>query len=157
MITVMMFMSGVVSVFSTPYMEQDDFENLMKCPCRIRHESNSVIPADSLDRDIKSLYLSITTTSGHEVNHSTEVLKWVAFVESFLVALDESFENLKRLNNELSGKSVLLGNGLKPFKVDFIIFSIVHPSCLLDTNKEKLPHVLRKVDSFNRWILRWII
>ncbi|CAK8567767.1 unnamed protein product [Lathyrus sativus] len=108
----------------------------------------SVIQADSLDGDIKSLYLSITAASGHEVNHSDEVLKWVAFAESFPVALDESFENLKRLNDELSGKSVLLGNGLKPSEADVIVFSVIHPSLisLPDTNKEKLPHVLRWID-----------
>ncbi|XP_058753132.1 uncharacterized protein LOC131626316 [Vicia villosa] len=108
----------------------------------------TVIPAGSLDGDIKSLYLSVTAASGHEVHHSDEVLKWVAFVESFPVALDESFENLKRLNDELSGKSVLLGNGLKPSEADVIVFSVVHPSLisLPDTNKEKLPHVLRWID-----------
>ncbi|CAI8598707.1 unnamed protein product [Vicia faba] len=109
----------------------------------------SVIPADSLNGDIKSLYLSVTAAaSGHEVNHSDEVLKWVAFAESFPVALEESFENLKRLNDELSEKSVLLGNGLKPSEVDVIVFSVVHPSLisLPDTNKEKLPHVLRWID-----------
>jgi hypothetical protein len=33
----------------------------------------SVILADSLDTDIKSLYLSIIAASGHEVNNSDEV------------------------------------------------------------------------------------
>lgn len=108
----------------------------------------SVIPADSLDTDIKSLYLSIIAASGHEVNHSDEVLKWVAFAESLPVALDECFENLKKLNDELSGKSVLVGNGLTPSEADVIVFSALHSSLisLPDTNKEKLPHVLRWVD-----------
>ncbi|WJX40706.1 hypothetical protein P8452_28153 [Trifolium repens] len=108
----------------------------------------SVIPADSLDTDIKSLYLSIIAASEHEVNHSDEVLKWVAFAESLPVALDECFENLKKLNDELSGKSVLVGNGLTPSEADVIVFSALHSSLisLPDTNKEKLPHVLRWVD-----------
>jgi aminoacyl tRNA synthase complex-interacting multifunctional protein 1 len=108
----------------------------------------SVIPADSLDTDIKSLYLSIIAASGHEVNNSDEVLKWVAFAESLPVALDECFENLKKLNDELSGKSVLVGNGLTPSEADVIVFSALHSSLisLPDTNKEKLPHVLRWVD-----------
>lgn len=108
----------------------------------------SVIPDDSLGGDIKTLYLNIIAASGHEVNHSDEVLKWVAFAETFPVSLDECFENLKRLNDELSGKSVLLGNGLTPSEADVIVFSVIHSSVisLPDTNKEKLPHVLRWVD-----------
>ncbi|WJX34496.1 hypothetical protein P8452_22605 [Trifolium repens] len=108
----------------------------------------SVILADSLDTDIKSLYLSIIAASGHEVNNSDEVLKWVAFAESLPVALDECFENLKTLNDELSGKSVLVGNGLTPSEADVIVFSAIHSSLisLPDTNKDKLPHVLRWVD-----------
>ncbi|KAJ1387531.1 tRNA-binding domain [Sesbania bispinosa] len=108
----------------------------------------SVIPADSLDSDIKSLYLKITAASGHGVNHSDEVLKWAEFAETFPVALDACFENLKRLNDELSGKSVLLGNGLKPSEADAIVFSVIHSSLinLPDATKEKLPHVLRWMD-----------
>ncbi|PNX79106.1 putative methionine-tRNA ligase-like protein, partial [Trifolium pratense] len=64
------------------------------------------------------------------------VLKWVAFAESLPVALDQCFENLKKLNDELSGKSVLVGNGLKPSEADVIVFSAIHSSldvfgCLL--------------------------
>ncbi|RDX70537.1 Methionine--tRNA ligase, cytoplasmic, partial [Mucuna pruriens] len=108
----------------------------------------SVIPADSLDSDIKSLYLNITAASGHGVNHSEEVLKWVEFAEAFPVALDACFENLKRLNDELSGKSVLVGNGLKPSEADVIVYSVIHSSLinLSDTNKEKLPHLFRWMD-----------
>ncbi|TKY73950.1 Methionine--tRNA ligase [Spatholobus suberectus] len=108
----------------------------------------SVVPADSLDSDIKSLYLNITAASGRGVNHSDEVLKWVAFAEAFPVALDANFENLKRLNDELSVKSVLLGNGLKPSEADVLVYSVIHSSLvnLSDTNKEKLPHVLRWMD-----------
>lgn len=40
---------------------------------RLYHCLQSVIPAGSLDGDIKSLYLSITAASGHAVNHSDEV------------------------------------------------------------------------------------
>ncbi|CAL5184128.1 unnamed protein product [Lathyrus oleraceus] len=63
---------------------------------------------------------------------------------------------LRMLNDELSGKFVLLGNGLKPSEAGLIVFSRVHPSLisLPDTNKEKLSHVLRKVDSFNRWFTK---
>lgn len=107
-----------------------------------------VVPADSLGSDIKGLYLNIATASGHGVNQSDEVLKWVAFAEDFPAAPDASFENLKRLNDELSGKSVLLGNGLKPSEADVIVYSVIHPSLinLSDTNKEKLPHVFRWID-----------
>ncbi|KAJ1429814.1 tRNA-binding domain [Sesbania bispinosa] len=76
------------------------------------------------------------------------VLKWAEFAETFPVALDACFENLKRLNDELSGKSVLLGNGLKPSEADAIVFSVIHSSLinLPDATKEKLPHVLRWMD-----------
>lgn len=108
----------------------------------------SAIPVNSLGGDIKTLYSSIIAASGQEVNHSDEVLIWVAFAETLPVSLEECFENLKRLNDELSGKSVLLGNGLKPSEADVIVFSVIHSSLisLPDTNKEKLPHVLRWVD-----------
>lgn len=56
------------------------------------------------------------------------MLKWVEFAETLLVSLDECFEILKRLNDELSGKSVLLGNGLKPSEADVIVFSVIHSS-----------------------------
>jgi hypothetical protein len=38
-----------------------------------------IIPADSLDTDIKSLYLSIIAASEHEVNHSDEVTAYSLF------------------------------------------------------------------------------
>ncbi|KHM99786.1 hypothetical protein glysoja_023927 [Glycine soja] len=68
--------------------------------------------------------------------------------EVFPVALDACFENLKRLNDELSEKYVLLGNGLKPSEADVIVYLVIHSSLinLSDTNKEKLPHVLRWMD-----------
>lgn len=44
------------------------------------------------------------------------------------MALDASFENLKKLNDELSDKSVLLGNGLKPSEADVVVFSVIHSS-----------------------------
>jgi aminoacyl tRNA synthase complex-interacting multifunctional protein 1 len=44
------------------------------------------------------------------------------------VALDECFENLKKLNDELSGKSVFVGNGLTPSEADVIVFSAIHSS-----------------------------
>lgn len=56
------------------------------------------------------------------------MLKWVAFAEAFPVANDACFENLKRLNDELSGKSVLLGNGLRPSEADVIVYSVIHSS-----------------------------
>ncbi|KAJ1428340.1 RNA-binding domain superfamily [Sesbania bispinosa] len=83
-----------------------------------------VILTTSLDSDIKSLYLKITAASGHGVNHSDEVLKWAEFVETFLVAFGAWF---KRLNAELSAKSVLLGK-LKPSEADAIVFSVIHSS-----------------------------
>ncbi|OIV96877.1 hypothetical protein TanjilG_00459 [Lupinus angustifolius] len=109
----------------------------------------NVIPAGSLDGDVKSLYLNITAASGNEDSYyNEEVLNWVAFAEAFPVALEASFEDLKKLNEELAGKSVLLGNGLKPSAADVIVFSVIHSSLinLPVVNKEKLPHILRWTD-----------
>ncbi|KAE9608770.1 hypothetical protein Lal_00020518 [Lupinus albus] len=109
----------------------------------------NVIPAGTLDGDVKSLYLNITAAYGNGDSYSNEeVLKWVAFAEAFPVALEECFEDLKKLNEELAGKSVLLGNGLKPSAADVIVFSVIHSSLinLPVVNKEKLPHILRWTD-----------
>ncbi|XP_027942565.1 aminoacyl tRNA synthase complex-interacting multifunctional protein 1 [Vigna unguiculata] len=116
--------------------------------CKYLSLDPSVVPAESLDSDIKSLYLKIKEASGHGVDNTDEVLKWVSFAEAFPVANDACFENLKRLNDELSGKSVVLGNGLKPSEADVIVYSVIHSSLvnLSDTNKEKLSHVLRWMD-----------
>ncbi|XP_014501993.1 aminoacyl tRNA synthase complex-interacting multifunctional protein 1 [Vigna radiata var. radiata] len=116
--------------------------------CKYLSLDPSVVPAESLDSDIKNLYLKIKEASGHGVDNSDEVLKWVAFAEAFPVANDACFENLKRLNDELSGNSVLLGNGLKPSEADVIVYSVVHSSLinLSDTNKKNLSHVFRWMD-----------
>ncbi|KAL2339479.1 hypothetical protein Fmac_007419 [Flemingia macrophylla] len=116
--------------------------------CKHLSLDSSAVPADSLDSDIKSLYLNIASASGYEVNHSDEVLKWVEFAEAFPVALDACLESLKKLNDELSGKAVLLGNGLKPSEADVIVYSVIHSSLinLSDTNKAELQHVLRWLD-----------
>ncbi|XP_057737060.1 methionine--tRNA ligase, cytoplasmic isoform X5 [Arachis stenosperma] len=108
----------------------------------------SIIPADSLGSDVKNLYSNIKAASANAVNQSDEVLKWVEFAEAFPLTLESNFENLKTLNDELSVKSVLLGNGLKTSEADVIVFSAIHSSVinLSNPNKEKLPHVLRWMD-----------
>ncbi|RYQ84646.1 hypothetical protein Ahy_B10g104098 isoform C [Arachis hypogaea] len=108
----------------------------------------SIIPADSLRSDVKNLYSNIKAASANAVNQSDEVLKWVEFAEAFPLTLESNFENLKTLNDELSVKSVLLGNGLKTSEADVIVFSAIHSSVinLSNPNKEKLPHVLRWMD-----------
>ncbi|XP_028778865.1 aminoacyl tRNA synthase complex-interacting multifunctional protein 1 isoform X2 [Neltuma alba] len=108
----------------------------------------NVIPADGLESDVKSLYLSLSKASGHGFNDSNEVMKWVAFAEAFPETPEAAFEVLKGLNDELSGKSVLLGSGLKLSEADLVVFSAVHSSLvsLSETNREKLPHVLRWMD-----------
>ncbi|XP_020969036.1 aminoacyl tRNA synthase complex-interacting multifunctional protein 1, partial [Arachis ipaensis] len=107
-----------------------------------------IIPADSLRSDVKNLYSNIKAASANAVNQSDEVLKWVEFAEAFPLTLESNFENLKTLNDELSVKSVLLGNGLKTSEADVIVFSAIHSSVinLSNPNKEKLPHVLRWMD-----------
>ncbi|KOM27717.1 hypothetical protein LR48_Vigan454s000600 [Vigna angularis] len=109
--------------------------------CKYLSLDPSVVPAEILDSDIKSLYLKIKEASGHGVDNSDEVLKWVAFAEAFPVANDACFENLKRLNDELSGNSVLLGNGLKPSEADVIVYSVVHSSL----NKQEFVGLFEKI------------
>ncbi|MED6184250.1 hypothetical protein PIB30_045644 [Stylosanthes scabra] len=108
----------------------------------------SIIPVDSLSSDVKNLYSNIKAASANAFNRSDEVLKWVEFVEAFPLACEQNFENLKTLNDELSVKSVLLGNGLKTSEADVIVFSVIHSSVinLPNPNKEKLPNVLRWMD-----------
>ncbi|XP_065871370.1 probable methionine--tRNA ligase [Euphorbia lathyris] len=100
--------------------------------------------------DIKSLYTNVLKTSGnwsHE-KENDEVFKWIGFAESFPVDAQACSIALNKLNEELSQKSVLTGNGMKPSETDAIVFSAVYPSVtgLSNPEREQLTHVMRWMD-----------
>lgn len=76
------------------------------------------------------------------------MLKWVAFAEAFPLAIDTCIENLKRLNDELSDKSVLLGNGLKPSEVDVLVFSVIHSSLVCTFHIQHTYYAIRRENYF---------
>ncbi|KAF7830862.1 aminoacyl tRNA synthase complex-interacting multifunctional protein 1 [Senna tora] len=121
---------------------------ILSALCKHLSLNPNIIPSDGLESDVKSLYSSISKASGKGVTDSDEVMKWVAFSEAFPENPDASFEVLKSLNEELSEKSVLLGNGLRLSEADVIVFSVIHSSLtnLSETNRDKLPHLLRWMD-----------
>ncbi|XVF41196.1 hypothetical protein PTKIN_Ptkin01aG0260800 [Pterospermum kingtungense] len=99
--------------------------------------------------DIKSLYSSILKSSGKPSSkNNDEVMKWIAFAESFPKDSKACFGVLNELNADLAQKSVLLGNGFTPSEADVIVFSAIHSSVigLSNSEKEKLPYVMRWMD-----------
>ncbi|CAL9236362.1 unnamed protein product [Arabidopsis halleri] len=101
------------------------------------------------DSDVKTLYSNVVKASGKEVSaQNDEVLKWLDFAEGLSADSKDCFAALEKLNLELATKSVLLGNGLTPSAADVAVFSALHSSVLglSDSNKEKVPHVIRWVN-----------
>ncbi|XP_010508823.1 PREDICTED: tRNA-aminoacylation cofactor arc1-like isoform X1 [Camelina sativa] len=101
------------------------------------------------ESDVKTLYSNVLKASGKEVStQNNEVLKWLDFAEGFLAISKDCFAALEKLNVELATKSVLLGNGLTPSAADVAVFSAVHSSVLglSDSDKEKVPHVIRWIN-----------
>ncbi|WCJ20092.1 Nucleic acid-binding OB-fold-like protein [Euphorbia peplus] len=100
--------------------------------------------------DIKSLYTNILKTSGKwsPEKENDEVFKWIGFAESFPADARACFITLSKINEELSQKSVLLGNGMTPSETDVIVFSVVYPLVigLSNSEREKLTHVMRWMD-----------
>lgn len=101
------------------------------------------------ESDIKTLYSNVLKASGKEVSaQNNDVLKWLDFAEGFSSDSKDWFSALEKLNLELATKSVLLGNGLTPSAADVAVFSALHSSVLglSDSDKEKVPHVIRWVN-----------
>ncbi|KAL1192434.1 Methionine--tRNA ligase, cytoplasmic [Cardamine amara subsp. amara] len=98
------------------------------------------------ENDVKTLYSNVLKASGKEVSaENNDVLKWLEFAEGFPASSKDSFAALEKLNVELASKSVLLGKGLTPSAADVVVFSALHSSVLglSDSDKEKVPHVIR--------------
>ncbi|XVF41197.1 hypothetical protein PTKIN_Ptkin01aG0260800 [Pterospermum kingtungense] len=92
--------------------------------------------------DIKSLYSSILKSSGKPSSkNNDEVMKWIAFAESFPKDSKACFGVLNELNADLAQKSVLLGNGFTPSEADVIVFSAIHSS----VNREDLGSLFEKI------------
>ncbi|KAF5190346.1 Nucleic acid-binding, OB-fold-like protein, partial [Thalictrum thalictroides] len=108
------------------------------------------ISGESIEaNDVKGLVSTILKASGEETAlESNEVLNWVAFADSFPLNSDGCNEFLTRLNEDLTLKSVLLGDGFKPSVADIVVFSSLHSSVsgLSATDKKKYPNVLRWMD-----------
>ncbi|CAH9139678.1 unnamed protein product [Cuscuta epithymum] len=104
----------------------------------------------SLEKDIKSLCLEITSSSpsAAALLKDNEFIKWVDFADKFPEDPELCFKALSELNEELVKVSVLLGHGFEHTAADIIVFSIVH-STVIGLSKEdkiKLPHLLRWMD-----------
>lgn len=55
-------------------------------------------------------------------------MKWIEFASNFPVDSGTSLKALSELNEDLSKKSVILGNGLKISEADIVVFAAVHSS-----------------------------
>lgn len=96
------------------------------------------------ENDVKTLYSNVLKASGKEVSsqNKEEVLKWLEYAEGLP---KDCFAALEKLNAELAVKAVVLGNGLTPSAADVAVFASLHSSVigLSDSDKEKIPHVIR--------------
>ncbi|KAJ0045797.1 hypothetical protein Pint_06677 [Pistacia integerrima] len=122
---------------------------------------------DAKESDIKTLYSSILKSSGKDSSSAQHdervasdcgklvymaypvlVMKWIEFAESFPADSKASLDVLSKFNEELTSKSVLLGNGLRLSEADVVVFSTLHSLVigLPNVDQEKLPHVLRWMD-----------
>ncbi|KAK4718327.1 hypothetical protein R3W88_016665 [Solanum pinnatisectum] len=104
----------------------------------------------NLDKDIKSLCIDIfnSSPSGPSITKDNELMKWVEFASNFPVDSGTSLKALSELNEDLSKKSVILGNGLKISEADIVVFAAVHSSVisLSNSDRNKLPYLLRWMD-----------
>ncbi|KAL7253562.1 hypothetical protein ACSBR1_007986 [Camellia fascicularis] len=110
---------------------------------RLNLESKN-FEGDILQKDIKSLCLSILTT----LESNGEVMKWIEFAENFSVDSEACLKALNELNGCLASKSVLVGEGLTLSEADIIVFSALYSYVkgLSDSDRKSLPHLMRWMD-----------
>ncbi|KAL7229303.1 hypothetical protein ACSBR2_007911 [Camellia fascicularis] len=110
---------------------------------RLNLESKN-FQGDILQKDIKSLCLSILTT----LESNGEVMKWIEFAGNFSVDSEACLKTLNELNGCLASKSVLVGEGLTPSEADIIVFSALYSYVkgLSDSDRKSLPHLMRWMD-----------
>ncbi|XP_006644918.1 methionine--tRNA ligase, cytoplasmic [Oryza brachyantha] len=94
------------------------------------------------ESDIATLFSHIVKSTQDEVK------KWVEFSSNFVGKCGEQHVLLSNLNQDLSQKSVLLGNGFKPSVADIVVFATVHffVGHLGENELQKYPHILRWMD-----------
>ncbi|KAG2592595.1 aminoacyl tRNA synthase complex-interacting multifunctional protein 1-like isoform X2 [Panicum virgatum] len=94
------------------------------------------------ESDIASLFSHIVKSS------QDEVMKWVKFSSDFAGSDGKQQALLDNLNQDLSQKSVVLGDGLKPSVADIVVFATVQAfvTRVSDSELQKFPHVLRWMD-----------
>jgi len=75
-------------------------------------------------------------------------MDWIKFCSDFTASDGKQHALLDNLNQELSQKSVLLGDGFKLSAADNDVFATVHPFVIRvsDSELQKYPHVLRWMD-----------
>ncbi|XP_027773862.1 aminoacyl tRNA synthase complex-interacting multifunctional protein 1 isoform X3 [Solanum pennellii] len=130
----------------------DRKQNIVSALCK--HLSTLSLDPNSystnLDKDIKSLCIDIfnSSPSGPSITKDNELMKWVEFASNFPVDSGTSLKALSELNEDLSKKSVILGNGLKISEADIVVFAAVHSSVisLSNSDRNKLPYLLRWMD-----------
>ncbi|KAL3524065.1 hypothetical protein ACH5RR_016899 [Cinchona calisaya] len=125
-------------------------QNIVSALCKYLSLDSKVYLGD-VDNDLKSLCIKIVKSSsdGDALVKDKEFTKWVAFAESLLPVDSEGcLKFLSELNDDLTKKSVILGNGLKPSAADVVVFSAVHPFVIGFSNSDRLkfPQLLRWMD-----------
>ncbi|RCV27900.1 hypothetical protein SETIT_5G362200v2 [Setaria italica] len=111
--------------------------------CKHLNVDPSTVSNTSIEEsDIASLFSHIVNSS------QDEVMKWVKFSSDFAGSDGKQHALLDNLNKDLSQKSVLLGDGLKPSVADIVVFAAVQAfvSRVSDSKLQKFPHVLRWMD-----------
>ncbi|KAK3165809.1 hypothetical protein QOZ80_1AG0038080 [Eleusine coracana subsp. coracana] len=108
----------------------------------LNFDPNTVSDTSIQESDIESLFKSVVKSP------QDEVLKWVKFASDFAGNDGKQHTLVSNLNQELSQKSVLMGDGLKPSVADIVVFATVHAfmSRLGGNELQKYTHVLRWMD-----------
>ncbi|KAL6853767.1 hypothetical protein ACP4OV_019796 [Aristida adscensionis] len=105
-------------------------------------DPNTVSNKSIEESDIASLFSHIVKST------QDEEMKWVKFSSDFSGSDGKQPVLLGDLNQELSQKSVLLGNGFKASGADIVVFATVQGfmSRISDGELQKYPNVLRWMD-----------
>ncbi|XP_009363792.1 methionine--tRNA ligase, cytoplasmic [Pyrus x bretschneideri] len=108
------------------------------------------LPENIAGDEITSLYSTVlkSAKNGAAAQVNDGVVIWVGYAEGFPTDSQACSAALEGLNETLADVSVLLGNGFTPSEADAVVFSAVHSSVigLSNTDRQKLPHLLRWVD-----------
>ncbi|KAG2601595.1 hypothetical protein PVAP13_5KG603100 [Panicum virgatum] len=119
-------------------------KRVMACAlCKHLNVDPSTVSNTTIEQsDIASLFSHIVKSS------QDEVMKWVKFSSDFAGSDGKQHALLDNLNQDLSQKSVLLGDGLKPSVADIVVFATVQAfvTRVSDSELQKFPHVWRWMD-----------